>query len=150
MSETSPDDTNVSSAPMPTSPLPLGLARRRPVLSLPTRTATCAAMSPVGPSAGVSATTQIADYRAPPAPVVRPLPSIWQRPTLPVSLPLPRFAASDPELTPRPAPAPAQQYHLPLGSGLLTPLYDLAKFDSANSSVARSELEVASVVPSDI
>ena len=43
-----------------------------------------------------------------------------------------------------------QTYHSPPGSGSSTPLYDLAEFDLANSSVARSELDVASVVPSDI
>ena len=67
VSATSPDDADVSSALMPTSPLPLGLARSAPVLFLVARTATCAATSPIGTSAGVSATTQIADYRAPPA-----------------------------------------------------------------------------------
>ena len=48
VSATSPDDADVSSAPMPTSLLPLGLAHRVPVLSLPAWTATCTATSPVG------------------------------------------------------------------------------------------------------
>ena len=43
-----------------------------------------------------------------------------------------------------------QEYHSPPGSGSSTPLYDLAGLDSADPSVARSELDVASVVPSDI
>ena len=46
---------------------------------------------------------------------------------------------------------PAQpQYHSPTGSGSSTTLYNVAEFDSTNSSVARSELDVAYVVPSDI
>ena len=62
-------------------------------------------------------------------------------------------SAFGPELTPAPAqpqPVITQKYHSPPGSGSSTPLYDLAEFNSANSSVARSELDVASVVPSDI
>ena len=55
---TSPGDSaDVSSAPMPTCPLPL--VRRAPVLSLSARTAMCAVTSPVGTSAGVPAMTQI-------------------------------------------------------------------------------------------
>ena len=81
------------------------------------------------------------------------LPSIRQQATLPVSLPFPRFATPGPELSPAPAqpqPVVTQKYHSPPGSGSSTPLYDLAEFDPANSSVTRWELDVASVVPSDI
>ena len=56
-------------------------------------------------------------------------------------------AATDPA---QPQPVMTQNYNSPPGSGSSTPLYDLAEFDSVNYSVARSELDVASVVPSDI
>ena len=69
VSATSPDDADVFSAPMPTFPLSLRVARRRPVLSLTARTAMCAVTSGVATSAGVSATTKITDYHAPPEPV---------------------------------------------------------------------------------
>ena len=124
VSATSPDDADVCSAPMPPSPLPLGLARRSPVISLSAQTAMCAATSPVR-----TAATQIADYHPPPTLVGRQLPSIRQRAPLPVSVPLPRFAVPGPELTPAPAqpqPVVTQKYHSPPGSGSSTPLYDLA------------------------
>ena len=60
----SPDDVDVSSTP--TSPLPLGSARRAPVYSLPARSATEDELSSVRTSAGVS----VSQYSAPPAPVV--------------------------------------------------------------------------------
>ena len=62
-------------------------------------------------------------------------------------------ARKAPELTPAPAqpqPVVIEEYHSLPGSGSSTPLYDLAEFDSTHSSVARSELDIASVVPSDI
>ena len=73
-----------------------------------------------------------------------------------VSLPQPRFAMLGPDMTPAPAkPQPdvvvTQQYLSSPGSRSSTPLYDLAEFGSANSSVAMSEsFNVASVVPSDV
>ena len=67
-----------------------------------------------------------------------------------MSLPL---AVPGPDLTPAPAQPQLvviQKYHSPSGSGSSTPLYDLVEFDLADSSVARSELDVTSVFPSDI
>ena len=153
---------DADSAPMltsptaPTSPLHLGPAHR---ISKASRAAT-SVTSPDETSAGVSATTweptQIADYSAPPAPVVRPFPPDRQRLTLPVSLPLPQFAFPGPDLTPAPAQPQGdvvvtQKYPSPPGSRLSTPLYDLAEFGSPNSNVTMSEsLGVASVVYSHV
>ena len=111
------DKTVRRQAPMPLSTLPLGLP----------------------------ATTQITNYRVPSVPVGRQRSSIWQQATLPVSLPLPRFSAPGPELTPAPAqpqPVVTQEYHSPPGSGSSTPLYDLAEF---GSSVARVQLHCRQV-----
>ena len=74
-SATPPDVAAVSFSP--TSPLPLGSARRAPAHSRPDW------------STGVS----VAQYRVPPVPVMCPVLSDRRRPTLPVSLLLPRFAA---------------------------------------------------------
>ena len=172
MSATSPDDA--SSVPTPTfipaqtSPLPLGLVQRAPHHVSPARMVPCAATSVTSPNeTWVSATSQeptlIADaltriggYSAPLAPAVRTFLLIQQIPALPVSLLLLRFAVPGTDMTPAPTqPQPdvvvTQQYPSSPGSRLLTPLYDLAEFESANSSVAMSEsLDIASVVPSDV
>ena len=95
---TQPDVAAVSA--LPTSPLPLGSARRAPPHSRPDWSAARDESSP----AETSTRVYVAQYRAPPAPVVCLVPSVRRRPTLPVSLPLPRFAvqnfALDPVTTP--------------------------------------------------
>ena len=101
------------------SPLPLRFARRTLARSHLAQSDTHAASSPA-----------IAAYSALPAPVVRPFPSKRRRPTLPVSLPLRRFATHD--ITPTPDPA--------------HPCYDLAEFDLDNSRVVMSESPVSDVV----
>ena len=103
-----------------------------------------AAASSVGVSAGAS--FMLAEYSAPPAPALRQFPSYRQQPTLPVSLPLSRFATNDISLSPDPAQLQSnttQIFPLSPGSRSLTPCYDLAEFYSENSCTVMSQSPVS-------
>ena len=78
----------------------------------------------------------LAEYSAQPAPVVCPFPSDRRRPTLPVSLPQPRFGTQDFALQPDTAQSHSVTtllYPSSTVSWSSTPCYDLAEFDSENS-----------------
>ena len=98
----------------------------------------------------------VAQYSAPPAPVVCPFPSDRRRPTLPVSLPLPRFTTQYFALYPDTAQwdlVATQLYPSSPGSRSSTPCYDLAEFDSENCRIAMSGslvFDAVSVVPEDM
>ena len=98
----------------------------------------------------------MAQHSAARAPVVGPVPSDRRRPTLPVSLPLPRFATQDFVLDPDTVQSHlvvTQLYPASPGSQSSTPCFDLAKFDSENSRTALSVFlvfDVVSVVPEEM
>ena len=119
-SATSPDDGDICSAPTSTNAGSLSSG----LVSHAGRVVTCRNLGRVS----------IAEYSAPPAPVVCPFPSDRRRPTLTVSLP--RFATQDFALKPDtalPHSVATQLYPSSPGSRSSTPCYDLAEFDSKNS-----------------
>ena len=98
---------------------------------------------------GTSTADYVAQYRAPQAPMMCPLPSGRRRPSLPVSisLPLPRFATQDvaPD-TPQSLPVEIRPCPSSPGSRSLTPYSDLDAVDSECSHAGMSSSPVSDIV----